>query len=233
MALGGSRGSAPGGAWGGAPILSTCVGISSPRGGNPSPRPPPTSGGGEVSTESSTRSTPGRIFTACASRGDTLKPPGRVISTSCAASSRGTRMTRPRPRPSRSSRVRICGTASVRPSHTRMPAPACDAAASSGATSCAVIRSASPSSLISAVTSTELPAARNCRLRARTSEKQVTSKDPPASDRRTHAIRLPVRVMRSFEPMTLPASFTRAAPAWASCSSWLLAMTPRRRSAAP
>ncbi len=101
----------------------------------------------------------------------------------------------------------MCSTASVRSSQTRMPAPTPATASSSAAISWAVIRKVSSSRLSSAVTSTVAPAVSTSRERASTSLNAVTSHEPAASEMRTHAMRLPVRVMRSFEPITQPASF--------------------------
>ena len=82
-----------------------------------------------------------------------------------------------------------------------------------------MIRSVSSSNRKSAVTRTFEPVASTSRERPSTSEKNVTSQEPAASEMRTQAMRLPVRVMRSFEAMTLPASFTRVMPRAASVST--------------
>ncbi len=94
-----------------------------------------------------------------------------------------------------------------------------------------MIRTASPSVFSSAVTSTFDPDARTSRERASTSLKQVTSTDPAASEIRTQAMRLPVRVIRSLVATTVPASFTRLTPAAARASTCTDDVTPMRRSA--
>ncbi len=76
-------------------------------------------------------------------------------------------------------------------------------------TSIAVMRTASPSVFSSALTSTFDPDARISRDRFSTSLKQVTSTEPAASEMRTQAMRLPVRVIRSLVATTVPAIFTR------------------------
>ena len=96
----------------------------------------------------------------------------------------------------------------------RRPGPADD-------TSSAVTRTASPSIFSSAVTSTLEPDARISRDRFSTSLKQVTSTEPAASEMRTQAMRLPVRVIRSLVATTVPAIFTRLTPAAARASTWL------------
>ena len=81
------------------------------------------------------------------------------------------------------------------------------------------------------MTSTFEPLAIRSRERASTSANSVTSHDPDASVMRTQAIRLPVRVTRSFCAATMPARRTRVMPACALVSTCAHGVVPSRRSA--
>ena len=108
--------------------------------------------------------------------------------------------------------LRMDGTAAGSRSQMRMLAPASAAAFSRLVTSCAVMRSASPSSATSAVTSSGAPATRSGRTRLSTSLNRVTSQLPAVSVMVSHAMRLPVLVGRSFMLTMQPASLRRPRP---------------------
>ena len=98
--------------------------------------------------------------------------------------------------------------------------------------SLAVRRSASFSSRASAVTRMAVPSSNKGRARERTSEKSVTSYVPAESESVTQAMRLPVRVLRSLEATTVPASLRRVPPARAREAISAEGTTPRRFSTA-
>ena len=75
------------------------------------------------------------------------------------------------------------------------------------------MRTASPSIFSSAVTSTLVPDDQHLAGAVQHLAEQVTSTEPAASEMRTQAMRLPVRVMRSLVATTVPASLTRVTPA--------------------
>ena len=155
---------------------------------------------GSLRYMSSTRSTPGSSFIACASRGETLKPPGSAISTSCAVAQPRHQHHAPAPaRPRAPAASRMCATASVRSQPDAHPRAR---RARRLVQRHHVLRGdAQRLALQPQVGGHQhrvAVAEQLARARQHLAE-QVTSKEPAASDRRTQAMRLPVRVMRSLD----------------------------------
>ena len=106
-----------------------------------------------------------------------------------------------------------------------MPVATAEAAWSSDSQELAVRRSASLSIRTSAAKMTAMPSFRISRDLESTSEKQVTSVLPLESEIRTQAMRLPVLVVRSLVPTTVPASLMTPAPPRAAASIRAMGVT--------